>query len=234
MPPTSVRRVQKDILTVTSTNAASLAAAGIYYHPDDATMMKGTALLIGQKDTPYYGGYYFFSIEFPEDYPFGPIKVKTLTQDGYTRFNPNMYLEGKVCLSILNTWHDGPQWSGVQTLESVLLVIMSDVLNENPITNEPAYRDHKKDHPDSVMYNRILWHANLHTAVCTMLKTTPAWGKEFKDIMVEQFSKNYDGLVERAQASFTHDGTTDISRIYRMTVKYEFASAVEKMKLLKS
>lgn len=219
---------------MTMTNVASLAASGIYYEPEPATMMKGVAMMIGQKDTPYYGGYYFFSIEFPEDYPFGPIKVKSLTQDGYTRFNPNMYLDGKVCLSILNTWHDGPQWSGVQTLESVLLVIMSDVLHVNPIINEPAYRDYKVDHPDSVVYNRILWHANLHTAVCKMMKDTPAWAKEFKETMEAEFAKNYDGLLARSIESVVHDGTTEISRIYRMTMKYDFASAVEKLKLIKS
>lgn len=191
-------------------------------------------MLIGQKDTPYFGGFYFFSVEFPEDYPFGPIKIRSLTQDGLTRFNPNMYLEGKVCLSILNTWHDGPQWSGVQTLESVLLVIMSDVLHGNPIINEPAYRDYKVDHPDAAIYNRILWHSNLHTAVCGMMKSPPAFATEFKEIMDKEFEKNYDGLVERAQAAVTHDGRTETSNIYRMTVKYAFGIAVEKLKSLKS
>jgi ubiquitin-conjugating enzyme E2 Z len=217
------------------TNAASLAASGIFYEPNVGTMMKGTAMLVGQKDTPYFGGYYFFSIEFPEDFPFGPIKVKSLTQDGFTRFNPNMYLEGKVCLSILNTWHDGPQWSGVQTLESVLLVIMSDVLHSNPIINEPAYRDYKIDHPDSVVYNRILSHANLHTAVCGMMMKTPEWAADFKETMEKEFAKNYDALLLLATAAAaTHDGKTETSRIYRMTLKYDFSAAVEKLKLLKS
>jgi ubiquitin-conjugating enzyme E2 Z len=234
MPPSVTRRVQRDVLTVTTTNAASLAAAGIYFMPDDASVMKGIAMLVGQKDTPYFGGFYFFSIEFPEDYPFGPVKVKTLTQDGYTRFNPNMYTDGKVCLSILNTWHDGPQWSGVQTLESVLLVIMSDVLHSNPITNEPAYRDYRVDHPDSVVYNRILWHANLHTAVCWMMTKTPAFAEDFKETMTELFKKNYEELLKRAEESKVHDGGSETSRIYRMTVRYDFKGAVEKLKSIKS
>jgi len=233
MPPPALRRVLRDIHVVTSTNRDTLATAGIYYEADERNMMKGIAMLIGQKDTPYFGGYYFFSIEFPDDYPFGPIKVKTLTQDGATRFNPNMYVDGKVCLSVLNTWHDGPQWSGVQTLESVLLVIMSDVLHGNPIINEPAYRSHAIDHPDSVVYNRILWHSNLHTAICGMLKNTPEWARGFKETMETEFKKNYDPLMKRAEESVVNDGITETSRIYRMTLKYAFGSAVEKMKSLK-
>ena len=40
-------------------------------------------------------------------YPFEPPKVLILTVDGRTRINPNLYANGKVCLSILGTW-SGP------------------------------------------------------------------------------------------------------------------------------
>jgi ubiquitin-protein ligase len=119
------KRILRDVNTVMTTHKDLLGSQGIYYLPNEQTMKRGIALLVGQSDTPYFGGFYFFDISFPDDYPFSPIKVRSLTQDGVTRFNPNMYREGKVCLSILNTWHDGPQWSGVQTLESILLLILS-------------------------------------------------------------------------------------------------------------
>jgi ubiquitin-protein ligase len=81
----------RDIAHVTGPSKDTLAATGIYYMSDESNIFHGMAMLVGQKDTPYYGGYYFFDIIFPADYPFAPIKVKTLTQDGKTRFNPNMY-----------------------------------------------------------------------------------------------------------------------------------------------
>ena len=31
------------------------------------------------------------------------------TGEGRVRFNPNLYHAGKVCLSILNTWHGRPE-----------------------------------------------------------------------------------------------------------------------------
>ena len=53
--------------------------------------------------------------------------------------NPNLYENGKVCLSILGTW-SGPGWTTACTLSSVLLSIQS-LLNENPIHNEPGWEN---------------------------------------------------------------------------------------------
>jgi ubiquitin-conjugating enzyme E2 Z len=230
----AMRRILRDVQVVTILNASQLGDDGIYYHANESDATQGTALLIGQKDTPYFGGFYFFDIKFPDDYPFSPIKVRTLTQDGRTRFNPNMYVEGKVCLSILNTWHDGPQWSGVQTLESVLRVIMSDVLHDNPIINEPAYRSYPKTHQEAQIYNRMIWSSNLFTAVCAQLKQPPPWAVPFLDIMRKSFNRNYDELVRLGEESEIYDGKTETCRMYQMTALYNFRAAVEKLNAQKS
>ena len=95
------------------------------------------ALIIGPFDTPYEGGFFYFIINFPDDYPHQPPKAKLMTTGGGTvRFNPNLYANGKVCLSILGTW-SGPSWSPVQSLSSVLLSIQS-LMNEKPYHNEPG------------------------------------------------------------------------------------------------
>lgn len=60
------------------------------------------ALVTGPFDTPYEGGLFQFLIRFPPNYPFAPPRVKFLTTGGgLVRFNPNLYQNGKVCLSIL-------------------------------------------------------------------------------------------------------------------------------------
>jgi ubiquitin-protein ligase len=229
MPPTAVaiKRIARDTANVCG--AAALASQGIYYIPCDEDMTRGTALLIGQSNTPYYGGYYFFSIKFPDDYPFSPLRVETLTQDGITRFNPNMYKEGKVCLSILNTWHDGPQWSGVQTLESVLLIIMADVLHANPIINEPAYRGHSITSPTAVIYNRMIWHANIRTAILQMLKKPPVWALPFMNIMTTHFTAHKSNLLECAAKYIQYDGIHDICPVYNMQTDYTFGDLLEKL-----
>ena len=80
----------------------------------------------------------YFDIQLPGDYPFNPPKFKFLTpNNGQCRMHPNLYAEGKVCLSVLNTWHSN-QWSAQNTLLSVLQIIQSR-LHDNPITNEPSF-----------------------------------------------------------------------------------------------
>ena len=40
-------------------------------------------------------GAYMFEFTYPTEYPFVPPKVTYLTNDGKTRFNPNLYRNGK-------------------------------------------------------------------------------------------------------------------------------------------
>ena len=137
---------------------------GIFYTHDDADIMKGYALIVGPEDTPYFGGFYFFELDFPTDYPFAPPKVKYMTNDGVTRFNPNLYKCGKVCVSILNTW-SGDKWSACQTINSILLTLCS-LLNDTPLLNEPGVT---KLHKDYVAYNRIIEYVNINFAICELL-----------------------------------------------------------------
>jgi ubiquitin-protein ligase len=230
--PTAVRRITRDSTMCAVTNAAALASEGIYYKPHDTDITKGTALLIGPADTPYYGGYYFFSIEFPTDYPFSPLRVRSLTQDGVTRFNPNMYKDGKVCLSILNTWHDGPQWSGVQSLESVLRVILSDVLSGNPLENEPAFRNCRGS-ADALKYNRMIMHANLGI-IHRMLTRPPSFAEPFVSDVRAAFQTRLPKLLELAEASAVHDGVEEYLQFFAMRVRYAFSAAAENLKSIKN
>lgn len=60
------------------------------------------ALITGPFDTPYEGGFFYFVIRCPPDYPIRAPRVKLITTgDNQVRFNPNLYKNGKVCLSIL-------------------------------------------------------------------------------------------------------------------------------------
>ena len=50
-------------------------------------------------------------LRFPPAYPCDCPKVELVTTgQGSVGFNPNLYANGKVCLSILGTWA-GPSWS---------------------------------------------------------------------------------------------------------------------------
>lgn len=167
---------------------------GIYYVHDEEDILKGYAMIVGPEDTQYFGGYYFFEFSYPTDYPFSPPKVKYMTNDGITRFNPNLYKCGKVCVSILNTW-SGDKWSACQTINSVLLTLCS-LLNNTPLLNEPGVT---KLHKDYAPYNRIIEYVNIDFAICELLDRSknkiPGQFVSFYPFMKEQFLKNYDKLA---------------------------------------
>ena len=60
-----------------------------------------------------------------------------------TRFNPNLYADGKVCLSLLGTWHGGDsseKWNATHSnLLQVVVSIQGLILIPEPIYNEPGY-----------------------------------------------------------------------------------------------
>ncbi|KAJ5307039.1 hypothetical protein PENANT_c003G11818 [Penicillium antarcticum] len=130
------------------------------------------ALIVGPPGTPYELGFYEFAIKIPPDYPASPptVRLKT-TNQGRTRFGPNLYASGKVCLSILGTWpgERGEEWSPAQGLESVLLSIQS-LLSSNPYTLEPGFDDRSDDTENIEAYNSKIRHENLRLAVIDPLE----------------------------------------------------------------
>ena len=129
----TLKRIVSDIKQIKKN---PLNTEGIYYEHDEENILKGYALIIGSVDTPYAYGNYFFKITYPNDYPHSPPTVTFNNWGDNIRFNPNLYRNGKVCLSLLNTWR-GEGWTSCQTLSTVLLTLCT-ILNENPLLNEPG------------------------------------------------------------------------------------------------
>ncbi|MCO5561078.1 hypothetical protein L7F22_014699 [Adiantum nelumboides] len=89
--------------------------SSIFLHMDEQRMDVLRALIIGPKDTQYENGVFLFDILLGATYPDKPPKMHFLTTTGgKVRFNPNLYKNGAVCLSILGTWNDGPGWKAGQ------------------------------------------------------------------------------------------------------------------------
>lgn len=156
MAAVATRRLLKDIERA---QESLMKEQKIYYSIYGDVMTKGLALIEGPENTPYEGCLLLFSISFPDDYPFSPPKVVFLTTDGKTRFHPNLYVDGKVCLSILGTY-SGPSWSGTQSLSTVLLSIQG-LLDSNPLSHEPAYErgtlldPRHKEYRDAIEHNFV-------------------------------------------------------------------------------
>jgi len=216
----TTKRILKDIKQLIK---SPLDDNGIYYKHDETNMLRGYALIIGPKDTPYFGGYYFFIFDFPIDYPYSPPKVKYMTNDGIVRYNPNLYKCGKVCVSILNTW-TGDKWSSCQTITSVLLTLCS-LLNDAPLLNEPGFQ---KIHADFKPYQEIIEYKNIDFAVCQIIKNVPKDFEFFYPIMKEAFIKNYVSLCEIV-ASKNKEAKILRTNIYSLTITIDYDSLEHKL-----
>ena len=146
---------------------------GIYYSHDNDNMLKGYALIFGPSDSLYRHGAYMFIFNFDIQYPYVPPKVTYMTNNGKTRFHPNLYRNGKVCLSLLNTWK-GEQWTSCQTISTILLNLVA-LLHNEPLLNEPGV---SKKHRDFKPYNSIIQYKNYETAILGVL-TYKILPKEF-------------------------------------------------------
>ncbi|KAI1312544.1 ubiquitin-conjugating enzyme/RWD-like protein [Xylaria venustula] len=137
MADQSIIRITK-ICEIQKNSDLSLAVA---FRDRDVRNVK--AMIIGPHETPYEFGFFEFAFRFPKDYPRkSPTATCTTTNNGRCRFNPNIYANGKVCLSILGTWRGEPgeEWSAAQGLESILISIQS-LMSSNPYENEPGFED---------------------------------------------------------------------------------------------
>ncbi|KAM0714869.1 hypothetical protein Q7P37_009333 [Cladosporium fusiforme] len=162
-----INRIVKEIAHIQKGTDLSLAVA---CRDDDVRRVR--ALIIGPPDTPYEFGFFDFQVKFPKEYPITSPAVTCITTDGgRTRFNPNIYAQGKVCLSILGTWHGekGEEWSSAQGLESVMLSIQS-LMSPNPYENEPGHEDNKITEPEPAEYARKVRHETLRIAVVKRLE----------------------------------------------------------------
>jgi ubiquitin-protein ligase len=227
MSKESISRLLKDVRDIIKN---PLTSNGIYYMHDDENMLKGYAMIVGPKDTPYFSGYYFFEFCYPTDYPHSPPLVNYCTNGENIRFNPNLYTNKKVCVSLLNTWR-GEQWTSCQTISTTLLTLCT-LLCENPLLNEPGVTRSDKDF---LTYTRIIEYKNIDIAIFQMISKKPGVFPEnfnsFYSIMREVFIKNVDDirrfLEEKAKLHEKEERLT--TSLYSMNVLLNYPKLLSKM-----
>ncbi|KAF7474125.1 Hypothetical predicted protein [Marmota monax] len=89
----------------------------------------------GPEDTCFEFGVFPAILSFPLDYPLSPPKMRFTCE----MFHPNIYPDGRVCISILHAPGDDPmgyessaeRWSPVQSVEKILLSVVSMLAEPN-------------------------------------------------------------------------------------------------------
>ncbi|KAK7348049.1 hypothetical protein VNO80_22598 [Phaseolus coccineus] len=146
------------------------------------------ATIVGAAGTPYHDGLFFFDIAFPPDYPASPPDVHFRSY-GFS-VNPNLYSNGHVCLSLINTWigRRNERWdpSGSTVLQ-LLLSIQALVLNDKPFFNdfwsEIFLLGRMFLEKRSQAYNEAVFALNCRTMLC-QLRRPP---RNFQTFVVAHF-----------------------------------------------
>jgi len=120
---------------------------------DESNLFEWNVYIAGPPDTDYEGGIFKALMSFPEDYPISPPKLKFASEF----WHPNVYPDGKVCISILHTPDPmNPEekaeetWRPIQTVESILVSTTS--MLSDPNFSSPANVDASvelRKNPDS-------------------------------------------------------------------------------------
>lgn len=204
----AVKRVSADLLDL---QKEIYSESGIYYSANESNVYEGYALVFGPVGTPYEMCPMFYKVDIPKSYPFDPPAFKFLTYDGKTRFHPNMYVEGKVCLSILHTWN-GPKWVSTMRLSTVLVSLQS-IMDNNPLKHEPGYNQN-----DSLLHETyaayIEYACMSYTIYCleqlylpsseTCINSFKSTLKEWRSKMLESVEKRLEGKEDKSYPSLPY------------------------------
>ncbi|KEF60832.1 uncharacterized protein A1O9_02394 [Exophiala aquamarina CBS 119918] len=129
--------------------ATSLPAGEIYVRTYESRLDLLRCLIIGPRDTPYENAPFLIDLYLPERFPTDPPLAHFHSwTSGLGRINPNLYEEGKICLSLLGTWaskHDCEKWSEKATLLQLLVSLQGLVFVKKPFYNEAGFEGYEND-----------------------------------------------------------------------------------------
>ncbi|XP_026523300.1 (E3-independent) E2 ubiquitin-conjugating enzyme isoform X2 [Notechis scutatus] len=159
-----------------------------------------SALVKGPTRTPYEDGLFLFDIQLPNIYPAVPPLFRYLSQCS-GRLNPNLYDNGKVCVSLLGTWigKGTERWTSKSSLLQVLISIQGLILVNEPYYNEAGFdsdRGLQEGYENSRCYNEMA----LIRVVQSMMQLLRKPIEVFEQEIYEHFCCNGWRLIHRIES----------------------------------
>ncbi|KAJ8934016.1 hypothetical protein NQ314_013652 [Rhamnusium bicolor] len=156
-----------------------------------------SVMIRGPAKTPYEDGLFLFDIQLSPDYPRSPPLVHYISYST-ERLNPNLYVEGKVCVSLLGTWmgRGTEVWGPKSTLLQLIVSIQGLILVSEPYYNEAGYEkqtDTQQGYENSRTYNELVI-LKLVQSMTEMLISPP---EIFKREVYTHFAQNGQNLCDR-------------------------------------
>lgn len=156
-------------------------------------------LIKGPENTPYEDGLFVFDVQLPANYPAVPPSVHYISYCR-DRLNPNLYENGKVCVSLLGTWFGksaSESWiPGSSNLLQVIISIQGLILVPEPYFNEAGYQRQKgteEGQENSRLYNEMA----VVKVVQSMTKMLSCPHEAFKDEIFQHMKEKGTSLVRR-------------------------------------
>lgn len=155
--------------------------------------------IIGPRGTPYENGIFEFDFYCDAIYPNQPPSVSFKgTGGGRISINPNLYADGKVCLSLLGTWQGEPWKPGESTLLQVVISLQAMILCEEPWYNEPgreAAYHRGSGHNPAEAYNQVVREHTVRYAMLNWLDKPP---QLWQAVVDHHFKANANQILQTA------------------------------------
>eukprot|EP00668_Euglena_longa_P005051 GGOE01005926.1.p1 GENE.GGOE01005926.1~~GGOE01005926.1.p1 ORF type:complete len:542 (+),score=189.74 GGOE01005926.1:179-1627(+) len=170
---------------------------------DEANSSLLKVMIVGPTDTPYANGCFIFDVFLPPTYPAEPPKVHLMTTHPTTRFNPNLYADGTVCLSLLGTWA-GPGWvADTSTILQVLVSIHALIFVPDPYFNEPGYEVRKGTAAGDLATMEYNQRIRTYTAKLAILEQLRDPSPCFAPLIKRHFALKREELTQQLEAWVT-------------------------------
>ncbi|XP_042236826.1 (E3-independent) E2 ubiquitin-conjugating enzyme UBE2O-like isoform X3 [Homarus americanus] len=193
-PPHFYRTVRKEMKLLKTS-----LPPGIWVRGYEDRMDLYSVMIRGPERTPYEDGLFFFDFQLSADYPRAPPLCHYVTYCS-DKLNPNLYEDGKVCVSLLGTWSGkGTEvWTSQSNLLQVIISIQGLILVSEPYFNEAGYERQKgtqQGRENSRMYNEMV----VLKLIQAMAKVIQAPPDIFKNEIIHHFHVKAFRQVQRLE-----------------------------------
>ncbi|XP_046659894.1 (E3-independent) E2 ubiquitin-conjugating enzyme UBE2O-like isoform X2 [Homalodisca vitripennis] len=174
--------------------------SGIWVKGFEDRMDLFSVMIRGPEKTPYEDGLFFFDFQLSADYPKAPPLCHYVSYCS-DRLNPNLYEDGKVCVSLLGTWSGkGTEvWTVISNLLQVIVSIQGLILVSEPYFNEAGYEKQKgsqQGRENSRMYNEMVALKLVQSMSKLILHPPPIFRAE----VTQHFTQNAHKLCNRLES----------------------------------
>ncbi|KAL9593798.1 MAG: hypothetical protein Q9219_007377 [cf. Caloplaca sp. 3 TL-2023] len=207
----------------------------VYVRTWESSLELIRVLIVGPSGTPYAFAPFLFDIYLNEQFPYyAPSAFFHSWTNGIGRVNPNLYEDGRVCLSLLGTWHsekDNESWvTGKSSILQIIVSLVGLVLVKEPYYNEAGYEmlqgtAHSK--PTSALYSEKAFMLSRRFVV----KAIESLPDGFEDTVLWLYMPSPDGphllrtIAEDCQIFLQDDPSSNAEEVQRELLnKYHITS----------